>query len=348
MRILVRTATTLIAAALMIAGCGTPGSPLPPSLQLPRPVEDLAVVRVGERLDISFRLPEETTDRQGLKRLGTVALQHCSHRNATACEAIHVWNSGTLKPGSPVTISAPLSKDNYIAVSVHNDRGHSAGYSNVVYVPNGAAWPNAKSVSARSSADAVVITIDRGILPSSPSSDITHFYQIFRTQPGQKQPQKIGEVTADDDIFRDTHFDWQQHYSYEVDTVNRLTGPEDVAFEFKSGAAVTTSIETIDVFPPQPPAGLAAIFNGTEPGTLSIDLNWSPNTEQDLAGYNVYRSANGGAPGKLNRELIKTPSYRDVTVAAGAAYSYQVTAVDLRGNESERSTPATERVPQLP
>ena len=36
--------------AAVLAGCGTPGTPLPPSLKLPDPVTDLAAVRAGSQV----------------------------------------------------------------------------------------------------------------------------------------------------------------------------------------------------------------------------------------------------------------------------------------------------------
>ncbi len=103
-----------------------------------------------------------------------------------------------------------------------------------------------------------------------------------------------------------------------------------------------------DVFPPSVPAGLQAAYSG-EGQQPFIDLIWAPVTNADLAGYNVYRSETNGAAGekivKLNSELVKSPSYRDTTVASGKTYTYSVSAVDVRGNESQRSEETSEAVP---
>ncbi len=65
-----------------------------------------------------------------------------------------------------------------------------------------------------------------------------------------------------------------------------------------------------DVFPPAVPAGLQAVFSG--PGQKPfIDLIWAPNTEADLAGYNVYRHEQDGQTVKVNSDLVKTPTFRD-------------------------------------
>ena len=98
------------------------------------------------------------------------------------------------------------------------------------------------------------------------------------------------------------------------------------------------------MFPPATPSGLQAVFSG--PGQKPfIDLIWAPNTDPDLAGYNVYRHVPGTQPAKINAELIKAPAFRDSTVIPGNQYSYSVSAVDVGGNESPHSEEASEGVP---
>jgi hypothetical protein len=99
-----------------------------------------------------------------------------------------------------------------------------------------------------------------------------------------------------------------------------------------------------DIFPPAVPSGLQAVFSG--PGQKpAIDLVWAPNTEPDLAGYNIYRQEGSGASAKINSELVKSPAYRDAEIASGHSYTYSVSAVDVRGNESRPSEEASEAVP---
>ena len=81
---------------------------------------------------------------------------------------------------------------------------------------------------------------------------------------------------------------------------------------------------------PQPPAGLSATD-----GNGLVSLNWQANTEEDLAGYNVYRSAtsNGGYM-LLNESLLETASFIDSSAIDYNMYYYVVTAVDEFGLES--------------
>jgi fibronectin type 3 domain-containing protein len=89
---------------------------------------------------------------------------------------------------------------------------------------------------------------------------------------------------------------------------------------------------------------LQAVFSG--PGQQPfIDLIWAPVTDADLEGYNVYRHEDGAAAVKLNATPVRMPAFRDTLVKAGKKYSYSVSAVDQRGNESARSEAADESVP---
>jgi fibronectin type 3 domain-containing protein len=99
-----------------------------------------------------------------------------------------------------------------------------------------------------------------------------------------------------------------------------------------------------DVFPPAAPTGLQAVFSGVGQAPF-VDLVWSPGSEADLAGYNIYRREESSESVKLNSEPVKAPAYRDTNVQSGKKYSYSVSAVDGRGNESARSEEASEQVP---
>jgi fibronectin type 3 domain-containing protein len=76
-----------------------------------------------------------------------------------------------------------------------------------------------------------------------------------------------------------------------------------------------------------------------------VDVVWSPDTEADLAGYNIFRHQENQPPVKLNSEPVKTPSYRDSQVQGGKKYYYSVSAIDERNNESAKSEEASEQVP---
>ncbi len=94
-----------------------------------------------------------------------------------------------------------------------------------------------------------------------------------------------------------------------------------------------------DTAPPSAPAGVSAAPQGDG----SVRVSWTPNSEPDLAGYNIYRSLSGSGPlVLLNGALLTVPEYLDATIPAGTEMvRYQVTAKDNAGNESARSSTAT-------
>jgi hypothetical protein len=88
-----------------------------------------------------------------------------------------------------------------------------------------------------------------------------------------------------------------------------------------------------DPDPPSAPTGLSA-----EAGNGVVNLNWNNNSENDLAGYNVYRStSSGGTYTKLNASLLGSSSYSDTSVSNGTTYWYRVTAVSTENLESANS-----------
>ncbi len=151
--------------------------------------------------------------------------------------------------------------------------------------------------------------------------------------------------------FIDKNFEWEKHYEYKVSAVTTVTGggkdAGKVLAEVEGEDSPVVEVFAHDVFPPGTPSGLEAVFSGiTAPSRRFIDLSWTPDSEPDLAGYNVYRRQSGGEALKINRELVTTPSFRDLDVALGTTFFYSVSAVDVRGNESGRSPEASETVPR--
>lgn len=142
--------------------------------------------------------------------------------------------------------------------------------------------------------------------------------------------------------FLDT-IDWEKTYSYRITAVSILKRPESEV-QIEGDDSPTVHIFAHDVFPPAVPAGLQAVYSG-EGQKPYIDLIWAPVPNADLAGYNIFRSEGKGAAVKLNSEPVKTPSYRDTAITGGKTYTYAVSAVDVRGNESAKSEEASESVP---
>ena len=107
-----------------------------------------------------------------------------------------------------------------------------------------------------------------------------------------------------------------------------------------SEATPRTCFTPIDIFPPAPPAGLAAV-----PSEGGISLIWEPSGELDLGGYLVLRREPGSATlRQLTLAPVAETRYRDTDVQTGRQYIYSVVAVDTQlplpntSLESERVT----------
>jgi len=97
-------------------------------------------------------------------------------------------------------------------------------------------------------------------------------------------------------------------------------------------------------------AGSASIaLSGTGQTTgYQVNLTWSaPSSSADpVAGYHVYRAANGSSTYKLmNSTLTTTTTYSDSTVASGTSYVYYVVSVDSAGAESAPSNSWSASIP---
>ena len=113
--------------------------------------------------------------------------------------------------------------------------------------------------------------------------------------------------------------------------------PTEQAFYLKSEPSPPLTLTFHDTIPPGAPTGLAAVTAGGFGEAPSIDLSWEPNSELDLAGYNVYRAGGDSLFGRVNSDLVPGPEFRDTSAEAGKAYAYRVTAVDQHHNESAPS-----------
>jgi len=105
--------------------------------------------------------------------------------------------------------------------------------------------------------------------------------------------------------------------------------------------------------PPSAPASLTSnvcstatltwpASTGSENGNL-----FNPASENDVVGYNVYRSTSSSGPyTKLNGTYpVTTTSYSDSTTVTGNTYYYVVKAVDCAGNESTVASPEATVMP---
>jgi len=349
----------------LLGGCASSAPPLPPSLELPAPVNDLQAVRKGSRVSLTWTVPAQTTDRANIRQYGATRICRSAEAAMKAC--------GTPLATVPPPTAAPQGKhaaksipekvttayiDNAAAspgaqpgdeatyaVEVLNRYGRSAGLSNQVHVPVYPALPPPDDFRAEVAAEGVKLTWACSVA-------LAHFPNVqYRLRVRRSPAGSADSTLAVEPDLIDCHvpvfdqaFEWEKTYDYRAAAVIVVSEPGKPQIEIESDDAPAVRVVAHDVFPPAVPSGLQAVFSGAGQQEF-IDLVWSPSTAADFAGYNVYRHEEGSEPVKLNAEPIKTPAYRDSAVQPGKKYFYSVSAVDVRGNESARSEEANEGVP---
>lgn len=363
-----------LVALAALTGCGVQGNPQPPSLELPRPVNDLKATRKGDRVRLTWTAPRETTDKVRIKEAGKTrvcrssalpAAMECSEVVPPPAEQAATSSAASYTDTLPHELlgQSPAGFTVY-TVEVMNPGGRSAGPSNAVKVPMAATLPPPEKIFSQVTAEGPVLSWvvpadQQGmslLLPEATKaqSPVSYSYRLYRRD--KERPTAAAVIVPIENAFasprlaqpnlnvRDAGTEWEKTYVYWVTTVTRSSaGGKSVEVEGEDSPPVEVFVH--DVFPPAAPTAVEAVASSGG-GQSFIDLTWTPNNEADLTGYNVYRREAAGQPQKINAELVKTPAFRDANVTAGHTYLYTVSAVDLRGNESGRSEETSESVPQ--
>jgi hypothetical protein len=345
----------------MLAACASIAPPQPPSLGLPKPPADLRVARKGDRVSLTWTVPTLTTDRQTIRNLGRTRicrgpadLKECGTRvgETITPSSTVAKDPQTQKVRGSYTDTLPdeIQGDNpsafvAYAVEVLNNDARSAGLSNQQRVSLVRTLPPPQDFHAQVTGLGVVLTWT-GVVPPPPAQGVQYIYRVYRAQEGSPRPTVAGEMPATGDrrlTLTDSSIEWGKTYEYRGETVTLVDQNDKSQLQVEGDDTLPIKIFADDVFPPAVPAGLQAVFSG--PGQKPfVDLVWAPVADVDLDGYNVYRHEEGTGPAKLNAKPLRTPAYRDETVAPGH-YFYSVTSVDVRGNESGLSEEADENVP---
>lgn len=92
----------------------------------------------------------------------------------------------------------------------------------------------------------------------------------------------------------------------------------------------------VEFIAPAAPTGLTANANA-----VSVQLNWNPNTETDLASYTVLRATNPGGPYEIVARGLTSNAFTDKSANQPRTYYYVVQAVDRSLNTSASSAEAS-------
>jgi hypothetical protein len=370
-----------IFAVVFLIGCGAPGEPVERKAPTPTAVADLAATQQGDNVILIFTLPKESVEHRPLKQLPAIEIfrdfQPLPSNPAPSAVPATTTAAATLLVTIPPAMVDQLDTRGQIRYedTLKPDDFIQHPNTQAVYIVRTRTSP--KKVSANSNAATLRVAPAPDPIADL-KAEITHqgviltwtppqktavgpappiaSYRIFRREIPQATPPAptngpqpprapnstvpIGESVAPP--FRDIQIQFGKTYRYNVRSVAQYP---DLQVESLDSPVI--EVTPLDTFPPAPPQGLVVVLvpaQGAAPAYL--DLSWSISAENDIAGYNIYRSEQEGAPGqKQNPELLRTPAFRDMNIVPGHRYFYTVTAVDRVGNESPASAAASGEVP---
>jgi len=354
-----------LAATIVLSGCGMPGAPLPPSLQLPDRVTDLSAVRTGNQVALTWSMPKRDTDKVLLK--GDVTVRICRNESvAASCSTAATLQAGANTAGTFTdTLPPALAEDaprviTYF-VELDNRKGRTAGLSNGVQILAGEAPTAVNGLAAEMRRDGVLlqwmpapaaappvaVRLMRELVSPPAPAKAAQGPLAPRAEPQERtlfvKPGRYLDQALDSSI------QFGETYEYRAQRVARVAVNGEM-LELAGPLSGPVRIAAVNVFPPAVPKGLAAVATAGEEGAgPAIDLNWQPGTEADLAGYLVYRRDAGASENAWQRispaQPVAQPDYHDANVQPGHAYFYAVSAVDEQGHESARSAETEETVP---
>jgi hypothetical protein len=351
-----------LAAALALAGCGMPGAPQPPSLNLPEPVADLAASRAGNQVALTWTMPKKNTDKLLLK--SNVTVRVCRKEGAGACEpsgaelSLAPGADGAFTDGLPATLTAGAPRPLSYFVELKNRNGRSARLSNAAVVLAGVAPAPVTGLSAEVRKQGVALRWTPADEPTAVrlhrkllTPDAKPREGLLAPQPEPLEQNLLVDRCAADGRkggcrTLDTNIRFGQSYEYRAQRVARVT-LEGKALELASEFSAPVRVEAKDIFPPETPTNLAAVATAGENGAApAIDLSWQPVTDADLAGYAVYRREGEAAWQRISpSEPLAPPAFHDTQVQPGHSYRYAVSAIDQGGHESACSAEAVETEP---
>jgi len=294
-----------VVAAATLCACGYVGPPMPPTLDIPVTITDFRAWESGDNIEFAFTLLDKTTENLPLKEVRSMELR--------VDEKLTMLRAS--KPGA-ITEQVParewIGKTVLLAVRATGPKGKASEWSNPVslFVIQPLATPSAPKP----------LNVERGVELTWTGTGPR--YRIFRAE-GNGQPQQLAD--SDAPRYLDETTVYGTRYRYLVQAI----AAENQWSVVSEAAEITPE----DKFPPAVPEGLAPV-----PTPQSIELSWTRNTEADFRGYNLFRSVDNG-PFAMIAPLIEVPAYSDSKIEAGKKYRYAISAVDLTGNESERTAP---------
>lgn len=337
-----RIAVCVLLALAAVAACGRRTTPQVPDSPRPEQVRDVKAVTRDAVAFLSWPLPSHNVEGRSLEPADVVMFQiYRAELGTDRKKARH-------KPYAEIDMRAPAPatvRNNTVSWSDGNLKyGQAYGYRIRAVTARGGISQPSEEVRVM---PVLPLAVPAGLIATGRDSStllswetVTTWmdgspavgfvgYNLYRgPERGRYEEVPLNQQPLTAASYKDTAVANDRTYYYVVRSVSSPVPPWN-----ESPDSTEASATPKDRTPPAKPGGLTVV-----PGVDRVFLTWNENKERDLAGYNVYRSAQSGKSYKrlADKPLMRT-TYSDESVKSGNTYFYAVTAVDKSGNESART-----------
>ena len=282
-----RSGAVLLALCAGLAGCASPGPPLPPSLKLPQVVAPTALTatRVGDAVTLHWTTPTRTTDK--LLIAGPITAVICRNlppaapaqpaSKAPPCAEVQRLSviPGPSDAVDPLPAPLTVGPARLLAYRVEllNAAGRTAGPSAPVFAAAGAAPPPIQDFRGEATKPGALlrwrpaagsgetVELDRTTVEAPAAAPTTAAPARKTGLPGEtKEPAELrfqaGNIDAGGTLDRTALIG--RTYSYIAQRV-RTVELGGQALELRSAPSAAVTVPVRDVFPPEVPAGLVAV-----------------------------------------------------------------------------------------
>ena len=344
----------------MAPTCGKRRPPLPPVERIPQRTELLSGAQRGNQVILVWPAPRRNAGSGSVQSIRRVDVYRVAEKpdaplplteDEFAARATMIGSvtydeikraTDTLTYTDTLQLAGEPSRLRY-AVRYVNASGQRAAFSNFLLIEPAARIAEAPTnVRYEITEPAIVVQWDaprQNIDGSTPVNLLG--YNVYRVNAAQNE---VGQTPINQSLitstqYQDQNFKFGEKYTYIVRAVSLGTLARQV--ESLNSPAVEASPR--DTFPPAAPTGFSI---GPAPGRLS--LFFAPNSENDTAGYLVYRSTDPNLPKPwtlLTSTLLTRTTFTDENVDPVKTYYYYLVAVDTSGNKSEPSEVRSDTAP---
>jgi hypothetical protein len=293
-----------------LAWAGVEGEARVPQKQAAQVVHNLRARRKGDKVTLSWSLPRARAGSVATTWICRSVSPSPSLSNADdGCTPVGKIESGSetasdsASAGFTDTLDDKLQEANPLQFAIYHveltgTEGRGAGSSNHVSV---SLAPTAPARQINFSLDPVGVYLIWQEAAETDPANVEFDYRLWRQEKGTRKRIAVSflhSVMHEDEgglwSAVDPTIEWEKTYNYWITPMTRVySASHNLIAEFEGDDAGPVEVTAHDVFPPATPEDLTAVASEV-PAKKFVDLLWRPNTERDLAGYNIYRREEGG------------------------------------------------------